>query len=147
VKPMNYTAMALEVVPIGSHPSVVTLREEIAKILESTVKAATDQQREKEFPELATVRVDMGKKNKELEEWRAKLKEYEDEQKKRVARNEEDHKKRTTALDQREKVLKDLTDAFDDYMRWMDGEGEVDENSKRFEALRTAYKTYKEKKK
>ena len=46
-------------------------------------------------------------------------------------------------LEQTDKRLQTLLAAFDAYSAWLDGEGEIDENGARFEALQKAYLEYK----
>ena len=144
---MNYDAIALKIVPPSCHRSVLDMRRDIAAALKTHVEAALHAQQEKAFPELAVLR-------KELEAHRRNLDQEAEAVKKR-------HREKQEELDRLERILRDrqkLLDeawqrlavvqaAFWNYAAWIEGDGEVDENGRRFNALRDALKAFRETKK
>lgn len=131
-KKPDYQALALKIIPPSSHRPVSQLRALIASTLESEVTAALARQREEEFPDLVVTR-------KELEAWRQQLADKEAEIGRRMHLLSE--QERTTQ--QVEQSLQGLVAAFEDYESWLEGEGEIDDNGRRFAALREAYRTYR----
>lgn len=119
------------------------MRENVAKLLEKEVTAALIRQREEAFPDLEQSRV-------QLEQLKRRCQQDEEATKKdyRAKYAElDDWRKRLTdcqaELQAKEAKLNTLLAAFDAYLSWLDGAGEVDENTKRFNALREAYRAYK----
>lgn len=128
----HYDAIALKIVPTGSKPTVGQIRKGIAEWLAWEVGQATTKQREQHFPELAEVRKELDVKKKDLDKQLAALQERE-----RALQARE--QKQT----QNEAKLATLVKAFEGWLGWMDGDGEVDENAQRFHAVREAYRAYK----
>lgn len=128
----QYEAIALKIVPPSHRRSVGELRDMIAQALADEVNKALAKQREKEFPELAQVRVDLEWKHKEVEKARVE-----------ADKHDRDMKARESSLRASEERLAALLMAFERYLAWLDGDGAVDENGKRFTALREAYRQFK----
>lgn len=121
-----YEAIALKIVPTGSHPSsVVSLRKQIAAALAAEAKRVADQQRDEKFPELAVLRKELDQRATALSERESAI----------MVRDQ-----RTT---QQEKQVAALIDAFTRWLSWMEGDGDVSENATRFNAVRDAYRNYK----
>lgn len=129
---MDYDALALKLVPIGGHPSVVTLRKDIANMLRYAVQTATQAQREKAFPELAAARAELEAKQKQLAD-----------KQKELERSQYDFVLKQEKLAAQQVELTNLLQAFEAWNAWLEGQGGVEENGRRFEALLAAYKAYK----
>jgi hypothetical protein len=138
-----YSNLALKIVPPSSRRSVNELRSLIATVLEREITNALIKQREEAFPDLLMAR-------SELLEEKAKLVANEVTMKQKYKEKERELEEREYKVTQQEKTVKEtaqrlqkLLDTFDAYLAWMDGVGEVDENSKRFAELCDAYRMYK----
>lgn len=128
----RYESVALGIVPKSSDRSRSQLRTLIARALEAEVTAALTEQREKAFPELRAEQ----DKVKEVERQQAKMSSWIDECQKGL-------QEREAKLQQVEAGMATLLKAFDSYAAWLEGDGEVDDNGKRFDALRAALKDYR----
>lgn len=152
---MDYQSLALKIVPPGDRPLVGDLRNCIATTLEREVNAALTRQREAGFPELASVRKAMedeadGMKKKlkakqdELEAEKQRLVQWES----RIKKQESElaaHQKSSEAWHQAwAKAITGVREAVAAYDAWLNGDGQVDENGKRFAALRDACKAFQE---
>lgn len=141
----KFDAVALKMFPVGCHtPTLTWLRTNVAKVLEQQVTSALIKQREEAFPDLQKFRIELEQqKQKNLQEDEDMKKKHRAKQEE-LARLEERLKNLETSLAARQLRLDRLVYAFERYLEWLDGEGEVDENGKRFNALREAYRVYKE---
>ena len=150
----DYKAIAMEIVPVGSQPTLGQLRQEIAETLEREILKAEARQRESRFPELNEIRETMNdertKASQEAEDVKKKLKARQAEldtaeKLLRVRDNAAvaEIKKREGDVATKEKSLASLMKAFDDYLAWVEGDGEVDDNGRLFNKLREEYRSYK----
>lgn len=128
----RYESIALKIVPLSSHRSVVEMRRDIAKVLETEIATALRVQQERDYPDLARSREENEVKRKELEREVAALRERE-----RALQAREE------TVRQREARLTVLVQAFEGWVGWMEGQGEVSENGQRFDAVRKAWVIYK----
>jgi septal ring factor EnvC (AmiA/AmiB activator) len=129
VNPDKYRNIAYKLVPIGGHPTMNDLRHAIPKAIAECVTFALAQEVAENFPGVAALQADLNAKEKRL-----------------VAR-EQELEKLSTDLEKRDRKLTELIKAVEIYTAWMDGQGEVDENGKRFGVMLAALKSYKECKK
>lgn len=140
---LTHTDIAYKIMPTSHRPNVSDIRRSIVQWLDWAVKEALTEEREGKNPELAVIRKELERKRDSLDTEDGEMK------KKHKAREEElnlaerDLRGRQAKLDQAEKQLATLVKAFQDYAAWLDGDGAVDENGKRFNALREAYKAFK----
>lgn len=121
----RYDAIALTIVPKRRDRSRSELRTAIAKALAAEVTAALDEQRVKQFPEIGALTASIQGREAKLTEAEAAVR-----QREAVAKAREDR-------------LAAFLKAFDAYAAWLSGDGEVDENGKRFDALRAACESFK----
>lgn len=140
---MNYEAIALKLVPPGARRTVATLRRNIAEEIEKQVNDALAHQLEKGFPELADIRAKM---EQDAEDMKKKLKVRESVLEGKESTLEEMEatlRQREAGLLKQELAMANLIKAIEHYSSWLEGEGEVDESGKRFNALREACKQFK----
>ena len=143
---VDYQALALKIVPPSSHRSVTQLRSMIADTLEKEVSSALTKQKEQEFPDLAVTRKELEeqkwKLNDEAEKMKRKHKEIKDE----LDNRESQLMARERKLQNQEVNLQNLLKAFESYEKWLQGDGEIDDNGRRFAALQRTYNEYKNQK-
>lgn len=137
-----YENLALKIVPPGNYPLIGRLRELIAYHIQNEVNKAVTRQREEQFPELQQVRKELEQQKECLNQEDKDMKRKHQEKQKELERSEEALRQREKLLLQKEQKLEALIQSFHSYMSWMEGDGEVDDNGKRFNALREAYRIY-----
>jgi hypothetical protein len=141
--PPDFNPLVMKLLPPGSHPTLGEMRRMLNKALTEQVNLALKQQREANFPELIATKQYLEeqetKNKKEVEQWRISYQNKQTE----LAKHEQNLQTKENQILASEKRLATLLQAFAAYMAWLDGAGEVDENGKRFNALRTAYTNFK----
>lgn len=133
----KYEKLALKIVPTGHDRSRGGLRKDIANALAAEVEAALTEQRDKHFPDLG-VMVDAIKR-REVE-----LSKNEKAAADKLAQAEKALQLREETTKTREDNLAAFQQAFNAYAAWLDGDGEVDDNGRRFAELRAACKKLQE---
>ena len=151
---MNYDALALKIVPPNSNMGVVWIRKQIARHMAAEVEDALRRQREEKFPELAAAREELeGLRKRVMKENEADVSRAADQ----IDAMKKKHKKYVEEIEAmkvrlsewennlvgREAKIAKLEPALESYFSWLDGNGGVDENGSRFEAMRLAYLSYK----
>jgi DNA repair exonuclease SbcCD ATPase subunit len=120
-----YDKIALQLVPPGGAGSITRLRMQIAVTLEKEIAAALAKQQEERFPELSEMRQKQDERHKELTKYHEELTTAERDMKRKHREKEDELEKREAKIKQKEDRLVALCAAFDAYMAWMDGNGEV----------------------
>ncbi len=154
----DYEALALKIVPKGRERSRSDLRELIAKNIAAEVDKALTRQRAEQFPELSDLESTLRKRSVELDKHEADLVKREGaikasveaQLKKRIAELDrielaaKEAAARGAALESRLAAVVAAVDAWDQYCK---GLGEIDENGKRFDTLRTVCASFIKKEK
>lgn len=138
-----YADLALKIVPPSHHRPVGQLRTMIAEVLEREVNTALAKQREQEFPDLVVSRKELANQRQELLDHQETMKRKHKEKEAELQVWENNLNQREAQIQEASQRLEKLTLAIDAYAAWLDGDGEVDENARRFTALWEAYQNYK----
>lgn len=107
---IDFAKVALDLVPVGSRPSLVELREEIAETLQRVVSHEIETHRRESLPaEIVQISGDVKRSKSEVERWKAALEQERFEFKKVVAGHLE------------------FLSAVENWIEWIEGNGGHDD--------------------
>lgn len=123
---MDFAKVALDLVPLGSRPSLVELRAEIAATLQRIVTQSIESHRRENLPaEIVQISGDVKRSKIEVERWKAALEQERFEFKKIVAGH-----------------LEFLT-AVENWIEWCEGNGSHDERETLWANVKASWDKYR----